>query len=367
MARRRLFLNAVFVLAVLGLAGFGAHQVARRHWQVQPTFRLRAHFETIGGLAVGHRVRLQGMDAGVVERIVPPAEPGQPVELVMRIDERLQRLIRTDAVARVVSEGLVGAKMVEIVPGRPDAPPVGTLGRIGSERPVEMADLIKKAAESLARIDAVALAAERELGDLKTITDGVRRGEGSLGKLVRDDAAYQSLLEVAHRGERTLQGLEDNLSALKETWPLSRYFDRRAFLDRERVLFQPGAERTSRSFRAEDLFAPGRAVLTRAGQVQLDEVARWVKQVSLSHSEVVIAAFTDDDRDRDLAEILTQEQAEAVRRYLVDKHSIQSAGWFKSRKIAAVGFGVHSPRTLEPAAINASARRIDIIVFTPQV
>ena len=67
----------------------------------------------------------------------------------------------------------------------------------------------------------------------------------------------------------------------------------------------------------------------------------------------MIAAFTDDDHDQDLAEILTQEQAESVRRYLVDKHSIQSAGWFKSRKVAAVGFVAYptnrrSPSTQHP-------------------
>ena len=40
----------------------------------------------------------------------------------MRIDDRLKPLIRTDAVARIVSEGMVGAKAVELTPGRPDAP-----------------------------------------------------------------------------------------------------------------------------------------------------------------------------------------------------------------------------------------------------
>ena len=63
----------------------------------------------------------------------------------------------------------------------------------------------------------------------------------------------------------------------------------------------------------------------------------------------MIAAFTDDDRDADLAEILTQEQADSVREYLVDKHAIQSAGWFKTRKVAAVGFGTHMPPTLDPS------------------
>ena len=83
-------------------------------------------------------------------------------------------------------------------------------------------------------------------------------------------------------------------------------------------------------------------------------------------SKVVIAVFTDDDRDADLAEILTQEQAESVRDYLIENHAIQSAGWFKTRKVAAVGFGANVPRTLDPAPPDLPARRIEIILFTPQ-
>ena len=64
----------------------------------------------------------------------------------------------------------------------------------------------------------------------------------------------------------------------------------------------------------------------------------------------MIAAFTDADKDIDLAELLTQEQADAVRKYLVDKHGIDSAGWFRSRKVAAVGFGTQVPRLQEPSA-----------------
>ncbi len=80
----------------------------------------------------------------------------------------------------------------------------------------------------------------------------------------------------------------------------------------------------------------------------------------------MIAAYTDDARNRDLAEILTQEQADTVRKYLVDKHAIQSAGWWKTRKVAAVGFGTQNPRTLDPSAAGSPARRVEIILFTPQ-
>jgi phospholipid/cholesterol/gamma-HCH transport system substrate-binding protein len=364
--RWRVLINVGFASAVLGLGSAGLYQVALRHWKVQPTFHVRARFETIGGVEVGHRVRFQGIDAGVVERIVPPNQPGEPVELVLRIDERLRALVRTDSVARIISEGLIGAKIVEIAPGRPDAAPAAEMTRIASERPIELSDFLKRATTSLARLDAVAGSAEKGLAEITTLAASIRRGEGSLGKLVQDDGLYQHLTDLSRRGERTLTSLEENLDALKQTWPLSRYFDSRAYLDRERVLFQPGADRRSRTLHSDDLFEPGRSVLTNLGRIRLDEIGRWCNQSSQPTSEVVIAAFTDSVENQNLADILTQEQAETVRKYLVEKHSIQSAGWFHARKVAAVGFGNHAPPAITTAAIEGPSRRIEVIVFTPR-
>ena len=368
LGRWRALANAGFVLATLALGAFGVYEVSGRQWRVQKTFRVRVDFETVGGVGPGDRVRLQGIDAGVVESLVPPAEPGKPVRLVLRVDQRLEGLVRADAAVRIAHEGVVGAKFVEIRPGKADAPPLPPDGVIPGERAVEFADLLKKAGDSLARLNAVADAAEKGLGEVNAIAAAVRNGEGSLGKLVKEDDAYRKLVSLTDKGERTLQDVEDNLEALKRTWPLSRYFNDRAFFDRERVLFHPGSERDSRTLREDELFAPGRSTLTIAGRKRLDGVAVWFKAVKRSGSEVVIAAFTDAaaQPDAGLAQALTQEQADAVRKYLVANHGIDSSGWFSSRKVAAVGFGSEPPRSQADAARGLPARRVDVIVFTPQ-
>ena len=278
--RWRALANAGFALAVLALGGFGLYQVATRRWHVQPTFHVRARFATIAGVEAGHRVRLQGMDAGVVEQVVPPRTPGEPVELLLRLDERLRHLVRADAVARILSEGMVGARVVEITPGTPESPIVAEGGPIRTEPPVELSDLMKKTGESLHKLDELAKSARTGLEEINTIASSIREGKGSLGKFVRDDAAYQSLMSLTRRGEKTVSAMEDNLSALKRTWPLSRYFDSRSYFEREKVLYQPGSRRESRSFPAEDLFEPKRAILTPVGRTRLDEVARWCKQTS---------------------------------------------------------------------------------------
>src|SRR5262245_25004345 len=131
--RTRAMLNAVLALAVIAVAGFGASRVASRHWQWQPTFAVKVEMANVGGLELGGKVRVQGMDAGVVQAIVPPSAPGRPVALTLKIDERLRGLVRSDATARVVAQGVIGAKVVEILPGKDGAAPLPDGGTIRAE------------------------------------------------------------------------------------------------------------------------------------------------------------------------------------------------------------------------------------------
>ena len=65
--------------------------------------------------------------------------------------------------------------------------------------------------------------------------------------------------------------------------------------------------------------------------------------------------------------MLTQEQADAVRNYLVTRHSLDSIGWFGTRKVAAIGFGTHVPRAMaDDGGTPPPARRVEIILFTPR-
>ncbi len=274
-SKSRALMNAVLALSVLAVAGFGASRVAVRHWQWQETFTARVAFQQVGGLELGGMVRVQGMDAGVVQAIVPPDAPGGPVIVVLKIDEKLRRLVRSDASARVAAVGLVGGKVVEIVPGRADAAPLKDGGVLRAEPSLEIADLMRDASQALKRVDAVAQAAERGLGEINAIAAEIRQGRGTLGKLVKDEDAYNQLLAMTTRGQKALGDLDENLSALKQTWPVSRYFNRRGFDDRDRVLYRPDAQRESRILSGDDLFERDRAVLTIAGRKQLDDFAKW--------------------------------------------------------------------------------------------
>ena len=359
-------IRSLGLLLVSGLAvNYGVQRVHQREWNSQPTFRVLSGFQTIGGVEVGSKIRIQGIDAGLVEAISPPTVPGRPVLVTLRIDERLRSLVRSDTTAKIVLQGVIGSKVIELVPGRPDAPPLAASALLPAENPIELADLVNEAAATLKRVDIAARSAEQGMNEIASVASAIRAGKGTLGKLASDDEVYQKIVTMSDRGTKTIDDLGENLAALKRTWPLSRYFDGKGFYDRDNILFKPGSERASRTLSADDLFRPGQAILTDRGCKRLDEVGAWFQKAKQTKSEVVIAAFTDDAQGADLARILTQEQADSVRNYLVSKHAINASGWFGSRKVAAVGFGAQAPQVAanDPAV---PARRVEVILFTPK-
>jgi phospholipid/cholesterol/gamma-HCH transport system substrate-binding protein len=369
---RRALVNAILATAVIALGVWGAMFVARRHWQWQPTFRATAQFPRVSGLAIGDKVHLQGMDAGVVESIKPPPAPGKPIQVVLKIDARLRELIRSDAVASIATNGVVGPKIVEIIPGAPDAPLLPDGGALAAHSPIELADLLGEARTAMKRLEEVAATAETGLGEINSIAASINRGEGTLGKLVRDDAAYTQVLELAQRGRRTVEALDDNLSAVKGLWPIAGYFKDRGYDEPERVLYRPNAARDARTLSSDDLFQSNSAILTAAGRTLLDEFARWFKARRWPDtSELVIAAFSDDTSDEDRTRILTQDQARAVKSYLEKEHKLFEMPVFRQRKVAAVGYGARKPRPdpnadAPPPDEPPPPRRVELLVFTPK-
>jgi phospholipid/cholesterol/gamma-HCH transport system substrate-binding protein len=370
---QRALVNAILATAVIALGVWGAMFVARRHWQWQPTFRATAQFPRVSGLAIGDKVHLQGMDAGVVESIKPPPAPGKPIQVVLKIDARLHPLIRSDAIASIATNGVVGPKIVEIIPGSPDAPPLPDGGALAAESPIELADLLHDARTAMKRLEEVASTAETGLSEINGIAASINRGEGTLGKLVRDDAAYTQVLELAERGQRTVEALDDNLSAVKGLWPIAGYFKDRGYDEPERVLYRPNATREARVLSSDELFQDNSAIITAAGHTLLDEFARWFKARRWPDAaEFVIAAFTDTGTgDEDKARILTQDQARAVKSYLEQKHKLFEIPVFRQRKVAAVGYGSRTPRPdpnagSPPAEDPPPSRRVELLLFTPK-
>ncbi len=332
-------LLGVLVLTAVALATVGLFAVGSRQWLWSDTFHLRVAFHNIGGVEVGTRVRVQGIEAGEVDAIEPPITPGEAVHVRLRLDGRLRHLLRADATAQIVSEGMIGGKIVDVHPGTPAAEPMAENGQLASRPTSDLAEVLTQVRSTLHE---------------------VREGQGTLGKLVKDPEVYAALITVLQQSHQTLTSIQQDADALKRLPVVRSYVE-----DPQALLVRPDCERNRRCFAEAELFEPGRAVLTTEGRRRLGEVAPWLAGLKHKGSEVVVVAYADPRTDDPVfARTLTRQQSEAVCTYLKEHHAVQKMGWFSSRKVTPLGYGTSPPPVPEKDPLPAA--RLEILVFVPQ-
>jgi len=235
----------LFILGGLLLFGFGLFMIGDRRNLFQKSFEVHAEFGRLGGLDLGAKVRVAGTDAGEVLRIDYPASPAARFRVRMRVLEALHPLVRTDSVASIQSDGLVGNKLVVIAAGSEaaaEAPPESILtGR----DPFELADLMDKASATVDTVDrsivlirdeleqaviaaretvehanqfietagqnieAITASGRKISEDVQAMVTDTRAGRGSLGKFIRDDAFYDEASRIVREIETTSRNLRE--------------------------------------------------------------------------------------------------------------------------------------------------------------
>ena len=206
----RNFLVGLFVLAGLTLFTAGLFLIGNRHEAFARHIEYYAEFANLSGLAKGSKVQVAGMDAGQIVDIAVPQTPSSKFRAHIRINESFHGLIRTDSIATVGTEGVVGNTFLMIHPGSPKAPAAPPQFTLSSKEPTELADLLDQSKGLLTDMDSTVKNANGLLtsvgGNLNgTLTGvrttmsnandivlGVKEGRGPAGMLLRDrDLAAQ--------------------------------------------------------------------------------------------------------------------------------------------------------------------------------
>ena len=193
-----------------------------------------------------------------------------------------------------------------------------------------------------------------------------RQPHGSLGKLLNDPQAYDSLVsllrssnDVADRSKDTLTSIQRDADALKKLPLIGGYIE-----DPTALLVRPKSERNRRVYAESELFEPGRAVLTARGKESLDGIVSWLEGLKHKGSDVVIVTYADPKTsDPKTAPTITREQSEAAITYLKGNYKVHKLGWFSSRKVTPLGMGLQPPPASEKAPLPAG--RVEVIVFVP--
>jgi phospholipid/cholesterol/gamma-HCH transport system substrate-binding protein len=278
------------------------------------TFKISAQFNDVNGLMKGNNVRFAGINVGTVESVNIITDTS--VNVIMIIENNAQQYIKKNALASVGTDGLMGNKLVNINSVNAESPIIEENDVLQSLKPVEMDQMVRTLDVTNENIKVIStnlrnitdkinsknslwnllmdtivteniktavvnikLMSNQGLyitGDLKGITDGIKKGKGTIGALVTDTIISSSIKQtvvklqrisdsaaiitgdISHIIRKLNQGkgsagillndtnliynlnkgvksidkgaitLNEDLEALKHTWPLKKYFKKQS-------------------------------------------------------------------------------------------------------------------------------------------
>jgi phospholipid/cholesterol/gamma-HCH transport system substrate-binding protein len=110
----------LFVLAGLIFLVLLLYMIGKNQNLFGNTYTLKANFENIQGLVAGNNVRFAGIQVGTVKKIKILNDT--VIEVSMLIDTKMKNIIHKNAITSIGTDGLVGNKVVNIIPSRNPGP-----------------------------------------------------------------------------------------------------------------------------------------------------------------------------------------------------------------------------------------------------
>ena len=175
--------------------------------------RLKARFAAADGLREGSEVQLAGVRIGKVEevRFLPPDSPeDSKIEAVMAIGEEfngqpINQRIRTDSNAQLIATSLLANdKIINISPGTAKGSPVNENDILESRVAISINQLTQTGNDLLEQINRLAVPANE-------ILTKANQGEGTLGRIVNDEALYRNLDATVAETRLTVTKLQTTL------------------------------------------------------------------------------------------------------------------------------------------------------------
>ncbi len=157
------------------------------------SIRIKTYFNNASGLKPGSIVTLSGINIGYIDEI--NIISSDSLEFVLSVSKSKADFIKKDSKASIVSEGLVGNKIIEISSGSSSSPSVSNNDVINSVKPVSIDEILYSLNQSGKN--------SAELTqNLSEIVKKINAGEGTMGQLINNESLYKEV-------ENTLKGVSD--------------------------------------------------------------------------------------------------------------------------------------------------------------
>ena len=211
--RLGLFVAGGMVLFVLAIFLIG-----RQKNLFDPVFKLQTTFYNVSGLKVGNNIRFSGINVGTVGNITLVNDSTVQVDMIIK--KSVQPFIKTDGLAAIGSEGIIGDRILIITQGSSEAVSVKGGESILSVEPVETDAIIISLAVTAVNFEIIS-------EELAEIMININQGNGTLGRLIQDSSIAENINRTIINLRKSSRGLDENMNAAKSNFLLRGYFNRR--------------------------------------------------------------------------------------------------------------------------------------------
>jgi phospholipid/cholesterol/gamma-HCH transport system substrate-binding protein len=353
-----------FIIGALAILVAGIFIVGGKQYLFTPTYRLNAKFASVVGLDTGAEVRVGGVHSGTVRTVELPSKPTDKIVVWMDLDRSSRNIIKQDSIATIETEGLLGNEYVAISFGSANGANVVDGGSIGSEPPLEISSLIKKANGILDSSQEAVKNVTLATANLGSISTKINDGQGTVGSLVNDKKIYNQLdqttsglRDTVTKAQSGVTDFQEDMQALKKNFLLRGYFKNRGYenssdLVKNEIPHLPKAEPLKTfTYQPQQLFDKVDTAKPK-NQKSLRVAGQFLADNKFGVAVVVVSTSMAGDTEKDL--VLTQARALVVRDYLVDNFGFDDA--------QLKTFGVGKKNGTNP---DAGWGTVEIIIYPP--
>lgn len=188
---------SVMLVAIFKL-GQAANLFAKR-------YTLVAFLPSAFGVRTGGQVTIAGQLAGTIKDIefLPvDADTTRNLRVTLELNEEMREQVRTDSRGKLRTLGLLGDKVLDISPGTPRYAALQSGDTLAMGESLDYDQVIAQASGAVG--DLVTLT-----HDLKSITGGIVRGEGTVGQFVTNRDLYDELTGTLRRTNQLMGRLQN--------------------------------------------------------------------------------------------------------------------------------------------------------------
>jgi phospholipid/cholesterol/gamma-HCH transport system substrate-binding protein len=213
----------IFVSVSIALLIVGIYFIGERQQLFNRTFGLSGIFKDISGLEVGNNVRFSGINVGVVNDIQQITDSTVRVDMMINLSTK--KFIKKNAKVIIGTDGLMGNKILSIIPGNPGLPEIADKDYLETTVPVSMDDIMQK-------IKITSDNAALITGDLADIIGTIHDGKGTIGKLFMDSVFAQNLDKTIVNIKQGAGGFKKNMDAASHNFLLKGFFRKKKDTER---------------------------------------------------------------------------------------------------------------------------------------